>query len=298
MELYLALFNRPAEKEGLEVWHNLADENNWDKQALADNMIKAAVNLVNTSLEYAKIYPQYYNFDIKNREKVKAVIESIYKTLFNKDYSVDPNGIDGWTDNVMKTGNIAKAVVDLNYAADAYVKLEEAGAFDEEDEVYKAVKFYENKLTVSEEFAEKINKADVNNDGVYDLQIFKDLIDEVTYTQKSVKTAEETIEELMEIEKYFQNHSSKVENISFEKTFEINGHKFPLITLSDEDFDFEAVIDDKHTIIPLVRFRDKIEPISNPYIKEDDPTDDIPADDGNDMSAVIDNSTVVDLVDF
>ena len=70
---------------------------------LANNMLEAAVNVVNSSDEYKEIYPQYANFDINNDNKIREVVESVYKTLFGKTYEDDPDGIDGWVESIKIT---------------------------------------------------------------------------------------------------------------------------------------------------------------------------------------------------
>ncbi len=293
VKLYLALFNRPPEKEGLEMWYNMAEENEWSMSTLADNMISSAVSIVGSSEEYRDIYPQYYNFDINNEEDVRSVIESIYKTLFDKDYNDDPSGIDGWVQNVLQTKNLGHVVVNLITAADNFVTLEHNGAFEDEN-IINAVNSYENKTLVSYLFSQKVQTADINKDGVYDLRILKDMIDKVSYTSESLIAGIKTINMLDSIEEYFQTHSNKADEITYTNAdfYEIKDHKFPLITIQTDNFSFDAIVDNNNIIIPLIHFGEETQPLSMPYINVEPPEDDATTDN------IVDSGAIVDLVDL
>ena len=79
-ELYIALFGRAPEGEGLKYWLDEAQKNNWDLAQLADAMIQAA-----------KKYPGYEHID-----NPKILIESIYQNVLGKSYQEDSNGTNYW----------------------------------------------------------------------------------------------------------------------------------------------------------------------------------------------------------
>jgi len=228
VKIYLALFNRPPEKEGLDNWYTQAIENNWDMSELAEHMFDAAVSVVNSSDDYKEIYPQYADFDINNEDKVREVVETIYKTLFNKTYDDDPQGIDGWVEGIITTHNIGNVVSSLINAADEYTSMENVGEL-KDDNILKSVLSYEYKLTIAQKFSQFIDKADVNNDGIYDLKIFKDIIDHVNYEAQNVIDASKAINSLAMIEKYFDTHAEKIDNVNSDEFFEYNNHKFASI---------------------------------------------------------------------
>ena len=124
---------------------------------LANNMLEAAVNVVNSSDEYKEIYPQYADFDINSEDKVREVVESIYKTLFNKTYDDDQQGIDGWVENIKSTHNVGNVVNSLINAADEYASMENAGEL-KDDNIVKSVLSYEYKLTIALKFSQFIEK--------------------------------------------------------------------------------------------------------------------------------------------
>ena len=107
---------------------------------LANNMLEAAVNVVNSSDEYKEIYPQYANFDINNDNKIREVVESVYKTLFGKTYEDDPDGIDGWVESIKITHNFGSVVSSLINAADEYISMENTGELND-DNIVKSVLF-------------------------------------------------------------------------------------------------------------------------------------------------------------
>jgi hypothetical protein len=84
IKLYMALFFRAAEKEGVDNWYNDATINNYSLSQLADNMINAASSLVSNNTYYSSLYPEYVNFNTNNEEDVRELITKIYETLFNK----------------------------------------------------------------------------------------------------------------------------------------------------------------------------------------------------------------------
>ena len=95
-QLYVALFNRAAEGEGLRNW--MADGANKTVAQLADSMLQAPA--VRT----------YFNGSIDND---KDYIETIYKNILGKDYSQDPNGIDSWVKHLQAGHTRGETLVKL-----------------------------------------------------------------------------------------------------------------------------------------------------------------------------------------
>ena len=285
VKIYLALFSRPPEKEGLDNWYNQAIENNWDMSELAEHMFDAAVSVVNSSDDYKEIYPQYADFDINSGDKVREVVESIYKILFNKTYDDDQQGIDGWVENIKSTHNVGNVVNSLINAADEYASMENAGEL-KDDNIVKSVLSYEYKLTIAQKFSQFIDKADVNNDGIYDLKVFKDIIDHVNYEAQNVIDASKAIDSLAGIEKYFDTHTDKIDYVNSDEFFEYNNHKLPLIIIDSNYGNFKAIVDDEGDILPLLYIGDKVDIVGEIHIENQTNT--------NDLN---DNSLIVDLVD-
>lgn len=99
-ELYVAMFQRVPEYNGFAYWLATAWENRWNKNTLAKEMAKAAVNLVTVNPLYHPSYPQYVGIDINNlnMEQAIAVVSKMYEVLFNKSYQEDPKGVEYWAD--------------------------------------------------------------------------------------------------------------------------------------------------------------------------------------------------------
>ena len=99
--LYISLFGRAPEGEGLYSWYSLANQNNLSMEQVASKMIEAAQQVVNSNDQYKQIYPQYTNINTKDYNSVKSIVETVYQNIFNKSYNDDPNGIDGWVNSVI-----------------------------------------------------------------------------------------------------------------------------------------------------------------------------------------------------
>ncbi len=83
-QIYIAIFGRAPEGEGLKFWLNTAYQNNWNLAQLADAMIQAA-----------KAYPGYENID-----DPQTLVEALYKNILGKTYQDDPDGINFWVSKI------------------------------------------------------------------------------------------------------------------------------------------------------------------------------------------------------
>lgn len=189
--LYIAMFQRAPSKSELDTWYQDAINNNRDLGSMAETMLQAATLAVN-GFGLADLYPQYANIDPHNPQAVRNIIESVYQTLFNKDYTQDPEGIDGWVDQVVSgkqsfgqaIASIVKIGEGIATNPDTYKPF-----FDTDidfQNAYKAAKAFEAKLDASQEVANIINNVKVdklalqkmqdllhNIDGPEDLQIVR-----------------------------------------------------------------------------------------------------------------------------
>ncbi len=184
-KLYIAMFDRAPEKEGLDYWVNEANS--------GKSLAEIANEMAAAAKAYPDAYPQYANYDPTNPDSVKAVIEEVYKTLFNKDYTADPEGIDYWV-NEITSGNmdLGTAVVTLEKAAEEYLNSDDPAA-------KAAAEAFMNKVEVALYTAENIPTADINGDGKIDstdFSAFKEVISIVTNDPATIEQAKVKIEEL------------------------------------------------------------------------------------------------------
>jgi len=98
-ELYIALFGRLPDGEGLAYWEKEAQEKNLDLKTLAQEMYVAALE-----------YPDYS--DLKDPQKL---VEAIYENVLGKTYYDDPDGINYWTEQIkeghLTAGEVAGAII-------------------------------------------------------------------------------------------------------------------------------------------------------------------------------------------
>ena len=102
-ELYVALFGRAPEGEGLEYWYEQANAHGWGVKELAQAMYESAIK-----------YPEYSSYS-----DPKELVEAIYENVLGKTYQDDPKGIDYWVGEIKKghltAGEVAGAII---YAAE------------------------------------------------------------------------------------------------------------------------------------------------------------------------------------
>ncbi len=138
-KLYIGLFGRLPEGEGLEYWYEQATQNNWDIKQLADNMFYSATQL----------YPEYTD--------AQKVVESIYQNILGKTKEDDPDGIAYWV-NEIQSGKttVSKAVADIIYVAETQYPDN------------PATKTLQNRAKAGVEIAKTFQKADIDGDGKID----------------------------------------------------------------------------------------------------------------------------------
>ena len=151
-QLYVALFNRAAEGEGLRNW--MADGANKTMAQVADTMLQAPA--VKT----------YFNGAIDND---RDFVEMIYKNVLGKDYSQDPNGIDSWVLHLQLGHSRGETLVKLFEVAQSDI----ARAADP-----VAAKVFDNKIAISEYVSQRIGNVDKDEEGNYNYTLFKQIISE------------------------------------------------------------------------------------------------------------------------
>lgn len=148
-KLYIALFWRAPEKDGINYWYKELVKNNFDYSLITNEMIKVAS-------KYSSFYPQYANIDLNNVNSIREIIENIYKILFNKTYKDDPNGIDYWVNDVIKYKNLGNVVINIIKVADGIAEKTIPADFT----TYKYAVNFENKVSVAKYVAEKFKSFD------------------------------------------------------------------------------------------------------------------------------------------
>nr|WP_314566350.1 hypothetical protein [uncultured Campylobacter sp.] len=151
-QLYVALFNRAAEGEGLRNW--MADGANKTMAQVADTMLQAPA--VKT----------YFNGAIDND---RDFVEMIYKNVLGKDYTQDPNGIDSWVLHLQLGHSRGETLVKLFEVARSDI----ARAADP-----VAAKVFDNKIAISEYVSQRIGNVDKDEEGNYNYTLFKQIISE------------------------------------------------------------------------------------------------------------------------
>jgi hypothetical protein len=173
------MFNRAPEGQGLNYWYYQALENGWDMSQLANAMLDGAKSYVQSDPTAAEIYPQYANLDTTNPDSVKAVIDTVYKILFNKDSSTDPEGVQHWVDDVVNNGvSLGETIANIVKAAEDYLNSDDPAA-------KAAAEAFENKAQVALYVAEKFPKFDG------DFTKFQKFVKIVTDDPSTIKAAED-----------------------------------------------------------------------------------------------------------
>ena len=193
-KLYIAMFDRAPEKEGLDNWYQAAQANNWGVAELANSMIAAAQQVVASDPTYQNFYPQYVNVDLHDPNSVRDIISTVYEILFNKTYQDDPGGIDGWVNNVVNNGQpLGEAIASIIIVADQIA----AGAIPVDAKTLKAAQAFENKVQVALYSADTLPSADIDGDGKYDFGTFQDFIKNVNENTGNIEEAKFAIEKSM-----------------------------------------------------------------------------------------------------
>jgi len=204
VKLYIAMFDRAPEASAVNYWYKDALEHNYSIGELADKMLTSAIDVVK-SYNLTDIYPQYINVNPDDYSSVKNVIEEVYKTLLNKDYSDDPVGIDYWVNEVLsgkKTlgETIASIEVTAEGIANGTIKLEDYGYTQEEiNKTLQAAKAFENKIIAAKDISYVV--PDLNQDNLKEsLLTLQDTIKKINDDNNSItNTLNELKDKLNEI---------------------------------------------------------------------------------------------------
>ncbi len=197
VKYYIAMFDRIPEKEAVESWYNQAIENDLDESKLASALFNAAVNVVNSNDSLKEIYPQYVNFNENNLLSIMQVIESVYKSLFNKDLNDDYNGILHWSVEIYnKKITLPDAIVSIeHFTDDVYhhkIDLNELGYSQEEtQEINNDVNTFENRVDFAYKLSNVIENIKIDNKS---LKILEESVS-IVHTQEDYKKACEFLEE-------------------------------------------------------------------------------------------------------
>jgi len=146
-KLYIALFGRTPEGDGLAYWYQQAADNNWDMAELAQAMYTAA-------LQYE---------DYSSLSDPKELVEAIYENVLGKTYKDDPEGIDYWVGQI-KSGNITPgeiASVIIKTAEEQYPEHPATKTLENRAElalyVAQKLKTFTGDFTEFKKFAEMVN---------------------------------------------------------------------------------------------------------------------------------------------
>ena len=197
-QLYVALFQRAAAKDELDSWYKWAEDNNADMNKLAGAMLYSAVQVAKSDEDAAKFYPDYANLGdtTVTADQAKAIIENVYSLLLGKDYTTDPEGIDGWVKNVVDNGGTYTALGDtlagIVYVANQYANGELEAT---DDATKKAVEAFKNKTQAAVETAETIPTNDPTGDGKVDFDVFQNIVKVVTDDPATIDEAKKVIED-------------------------------------------------------------------------------------------------------
>jgi len=176
VKYYIALFDRIPEKEAVDNWYSEAIENKWGEAELTSALLNAAVSVVNSVDSLQEVYPQYVNFNEKDFNSVRNVIESVYKSLFDKSYEDDKEGIDNWTKKVVDGKiSLSQAIVEIEHFTEAVyngkVDLKSVGYSDEEIvSIQKAVDTFESRVEFADKISDIIKTVKVDNNSLSSLE--------------------------------------------------------------------------------------------------------------------------------
>ena len=187
-KLYVALFGRAPEKEGLAYWYEQANKNGWDLAQLANAMYEAA-------LQYE---------DYAYLQDPQKLVEAIYENVLGKTYNDDPDGINYWTEQI-KSGAISPGEV-------ARVIIETAEKYYPD---HPATKTLENRAEVALYVAQKIDKFNG------DFTEFKKFVDVVNDDPASIEMAKKMVDSYVEagVDYLLQPGHDFVTGSSYDDTF-------------------------------------------------------------------------------
>ncbi|NPA55290.1 MAG: hypothetical protein GXO40_02905 [Epsilonproteobacteria bacterium] len=264
IELYVAMFQRAPSKAEVDYWYNDSVEHDYTETQLAQNMVNGAIAATKT-YNLTDLYPSYANLDLSDYDSIKSVIESVYQTLFDKDYNDDPSGIDYWASTVYNGDKtLGEAILDIvNVALDIPTHpdtwreyyLDHGYSEDYFDGALNAAKTYINRVEAAKEIANSVDSIDLSNQTQLkeDIQTMKDVVVKIK-DQDDINSLKEKLDEGMNGIKTFVADDSSVDNIdNTESTDSVNTQYFtisngilqlttPAVRLGTfDDFDFSGI---------------------------------------------------------
>ena len=187
-KLYIALFGRAPEGDGLAYWYQQAADKNWDMAELAQAMYTAA-------LQYE---------DYANLSDARTLVESIYENVLGKTYNDDPEGINYWVEQIenekITPGEIASIIIKT--AEEQYPE-------------HPATKTLENRAEFALYVAQKFKKFDGN------FTEFKKFIDVVNDDPASIELAKKMVDSYISagVDYIFDSGSDVVQGSKFDDVF-------------------------------------------------------------------------------
>ena len=155
-QLYVALFNRAPEGQGLNAW--FAAGATKTQAQLADDMLRSPA------------VQSYFNGRI---DTDRGFVSNIYKNFLGKDYADDPAGIESWVRHLEAGHSRGETLVKLFEVAQTPEAIAAAPV---------AAAIFRNKTEVSAYMAEKIADIAQRDDGTYDYEPFQAIIRGTTDT--------------------------------------------------------------------------------------------------------------------
>jgi len=229
VKYYIAMFDRIPERESVDFWYKEAVSNEWGETELVDSLLKSAVNVVNSTDSLKILYPQYVDFNDKNVVSVKNVIESVYKSLFDKDFNDDAKGIIDWTIKVITNEiTLPKAIVLIeNFAEDVYNNKVDLSNYSDEDikKIKEAVSTYESRVDFAYKVSQVIDNIKVDNNSLEVLSKSVELIHSKIDFQKACEYLEDNLDNV--VKSNYETYKEELNDI--------------FITHSEEDSSYSLV---------------------------------------------------------
>jgi len=167
--LYIAAFGRAPDGEGLTYWENEVATKGWDVITLADTMYQAAVQIGEAPTD------------------VTELVTTVYQNVFGR--APTQADLDYWVNDILdpNTATTAGNLIALVY---------EAAHIDHPTDPSTIA--LDNKAKAGLDIATKLPSADVNGDGILELDVFKEAVAVVTDDPATITTAILKAEEIVE----------------------------------------------------------------------------------------------------
>ena len=237
VKYYIAMFDRIPEKESVDFWYKEAVSNEWSETELVDSLLKSAVNVVNSTDSLKTLYPQYVDFNDKNVISVKNVIESVYKSLFDKDFKDDPEGIIDWTIKVITNEiTLPQAIVAIeHFAEDVYNNKVDLSNYSDEDieKIKEAVNTYESRVDFAYKVSQVIDNIKVDNNFLEVLSKSVELIHLKIDFQEACKYLEDNLNDV--VKNNYETYKEELNDIFITHSDENNSY---LLVDSSENLGF------------------------------------------------------------